>query len=165
MSSINLFSLTYFDRMIAYGVWEWNDPHHIFFWTESYYLFTFWVWRNIFHRSHHISAFFAGIVRFQTLVLLFFCFYFSAFCKFQYHCYKKMFLLTFIIRVFYFALVWRRLKSIKLKKSIFFLPNSNKFAIQTNPFMQLWLIYHKTLIKPNEKPKNFKFIDLVIFSN
>ena len=48
------------------------------------------------------------------------------------------------MRIFYFILVWKGLKSIKLKKKVFFLPISNKFAIQNKSFMQLHLIFHKT---------------------
>ena len=36
---LTLFPPTYFDLVIAYGVWEWNYPHYIFFWLE-YYLLT-----------------------------------------------------------------------------------------------------------------------------
>ena len=45
----------------------------------------------------------------------------------------------------------------KIRKIYFFLPSSNKFAIQNNPLMQLLLIFHKT----NWKSENFK-VDLVV---
>ena len=48
---------------------------------------------------------------------------------------------------FYFMLVSRGLKPIKLEKKYFFPPISNKFAIQINLPMQLCLIFHKTIIK------------------
>ena len=45
----------------------------------------------------------------------------------------------------------------KIRKIYFFLPSSNKFAIQNNPLMQLLLIFHKT----NWKSKsNWKFQSL-----
>ena len=48
----------------------------------------------------------------------------------------------------------------KIRKIYFFLPSSNKFAIQNNPLMQLLLIFHKT----NWKSENFKVLaDLAVF--
>ena len=52
--------------------------------------------------------------------------------------------------MFYFILVWRELKSIKLKY-IYFLPTSNKFVMQNNPIMQLRLIFYKTVDKKKLK--------------
>ena len=57
-------------------------------------------------------------IRLQTLVLFFLCF--SAFCEFQCLFCKKTFVLTFSMGIFYFILVWRGVKSIKLKKHAFF---------------------------------------------
>ena len=48
-------------------------------------------------------------------------------------------------------------------KNNFFLPASNKFAIQNNPLMQLGLIFRKTLIKTNRKSEKFKMLDLLAF--
>ena len=62
--------------------------------------------------------------------------------------------LAFIMGIFYFILVWRRLKSIKLKKK-FFLPTFNKFAIQNNPLTKLCLIFHRAVNK--NKLKAWKF--------
>ena len=64
--------------------------------------------------------------------------------------------------IFYFILICWGLKLVKLKKC-FFLPTSNKFAIQNNTLMQLRLIFYKTLIKTIWKSDNFKIIDLVTF--
>ena len=48
----------------------------------------------------------------------------------------------------------------KIRKIYFFLPSSNKFAIQNNPLMQLLLIFHKK----NWKSENFKvLVELVVF--
>ena len=74
---------------------------------------TFWMWNGIFYWSHHISAFSAGyltfivFVRLQTLVLFFLSS--PGFCEFQCPFCKN----TFIKGMFYFKLVWRKLKSIK----------------------------------------------------
>ena len=128
----------------------------------------FYIWS---HWVHHISAFFSRrltwvlifFVRLQTLVqfyflllllLLLFFFCFSAFCEFQCPFYKTTIILTFIVGIFHFFFFFflgggggvrqGRLKSIKLK---FFLPNSNGIAIQNHPFMQLRLIFQKTVDK------------------
>ena len=87
---LTLFTPSYFDIVIADNGWEWNYPHHTFFWTQNCYLLTwklathilsilktFWMWRGIFYWSHHISVFFAGylafilFVRLEILVLFF----------------------------------------------------------------------------------------------
>ena len=57
-------------------------------------------------------------VRLKTLVLFFICF--LAFYEFQCLLYKNTFVLTFIMGISYFVLAWRRLKTIKLKQSMFF---------------------------------------------
>ena len=127
----------------------------------------FYIWS---HWVHHISAFFSRrltwvlifFVRLQTLVqfyflllllLLLFFFCFSAFCEFQCPFYKTTIILTLniycgnILLLFFFwggGVRGGRLKSIKLK---FFLPNSNGIAIQNNAFMQLRLIFQKTVDK------------------
>ena len=55
---------------------------------------------------------------------------------------------------------WKGVKIHKIRKMFFFLPTSNKFAIQNNPLMQLLLIFHKT----NWKSENFKvLVDLTVF--
>ena len=46
----------------------------------------------------------------------------------------------------------------KIKENIFFLPTTNKLAIQSNPLIQLRLIYHKSLIKANWKYEYFKVL-------
>ena len=51
------------------------------------------------------------------------------FCEFESHFYKNPFVLTFVMVIFYFILVWVGLKSIKFFK-IFFVATSNKFAKQ-----------------------------------
>ena len=84
-------------------------------------------------------------VRLKTLVLFFLCF--SPFCEFQCPFHKNTFALTYLMGMFYFILVWWGLKSIKLKKSLFFPPIFNKFAIQNNPLIQLYLMFHKTVNK------------------
>ena len=72
---------------------------------------------------------------------------------------SERFSLNTCYEIFYFILVWRRLKSIKLEKSFFFLPTSNKFAIQYNPLMQLILIFQKT----NQNSDKFKvLVDLAV---
>ena len=82
----------------------------------------------IFYWSHHMSVFSAGnldftcFVRFQTLVL--FLLWFSAFCEFQCHFYKNTFNIYY--EIFYFILVWRGLKSIKLETCFFFYPPPTK---------------------------------------
>ena len=146
----------YFELIIAYRKWEWNYPHHIFFWIENCYLLTCsWahilsnlkyfqrsnenilMWRHISCWSDHISAFpggnlaFTFFVRFQTLVLLFLCF--SAFCEFQCHFYDNTFALTFIMGMFYFILVWWGLE---LKSFFFQIPGhipDGRFPDQTHP--------------------------------
>ena len=65
--------------------------------------------------------------------------------------------------IFYFILVWRVLESIKLN-IYFFLPTSNKFAIQNNPFMQLRLICHKIVNKKKLKAWKFQSYRLSSFS-
>ena len=60
---------------------------------------------------------------------------------------RTLFVLISIMGTFYFILVWRGLKSIKLKKVVLFLPTPNKFLIQNNPLMQLRLNFHKTANK------------------
>ena len=52
------------------------------------------------------------------------------------------------------------LKEVKIRKikNIFFLPTSNRFAIQNNPLKELHLILHKTLIKTNWKSENLNFL-------
>ena len=70
----------------------------------------------------------------QTLVLFLLCF--SAFREFQSPFYKNTFILTFIMETFYFIFVWRGLKSINFFKNAFFLPPSNKLAIENNLLMQ-----------------------------
>ena len=127
---LSLFTPSYFG--ISDHWWEWNYPHHTFFWTQNCYLLTwnlathtkyfknsqkvkrtFWMWNGIFYWSHHISAFSAGyltfivFVRLQTLVLFFLSS--PGFCEFQCPFCKN----TFIKGMFYFKLVWRKLKSIK----------------------------------------------------
>ena len=96
-------------------------------------------------------------VRLKTLVLFFLCF--SPFCEFQCPFHKNTFALTCLMGMFYFILVWWGLKSIKLKKSLFFPPIFNKFAIQNNPLIQLYLMFHKT----DWKSENFKVIVLAAF--
>ena len=65
---------------------------------------TFWIWRDTFYWSHHVSSFLAGnlaftcFCRLQTLVL--FCLCFLAFCEFQCHFYNHTYVLTFIIKYF-----------------------------------------------------------------
>ena len=73
----------YFELIIAYRKWEWNYPHHIFFWIENCYLLTCsWahilsnlkyfqrsnenilMWRHISCWSDHISAFPEGNLAF-----------------------------------------------------------------------------------------------------
>ena len=94
-----------------------------------------------------------------SCISFFFCF--SVFCEFQYHFYKNIFGLTFIMGISYFILVWRELTFIQRKKLFF--PFYLKFAIQSYPFMQLHLIFHKTLKKASWKPDNFKVKDWVAF--
>ena len=84
-------------------------------------------------------------VRLQTAVLLFLCF--SAFCELQCLFYMNAFALTFIMRIFYFIVVWCGVKINKIKKNCLFLQTSKKFAIKNNPPMKLHLIFHKTVNK------------------
>ena len=99
----------------------------------------------------HVTYLLLVFARLQILVVFFLCF--SALCEFQCHFYKNTFFcLNIYYKIFYLILVWRGLKSIKLEKCFFFLPSSNKFAIQNNPLMQLLLIFHKT----NWKSENFR---------
>ena len=64
--------------------------------------------------------------------------------------------------MFYFILAWRGLKFIEIK--CFFLPTSNKSAIQNNPLMQLLLIFHKAINKDILKVKKFQIHELSRFS-
>ena len=99
----------------------------------------------------HVTYLLLVFARLQILVVFFLCF--SALCEFQCHFYKNTFFcLNIYYKIFYLILVWRGLKSIKLEKCFFFLPTSNKFAIQNNPLMQLPLTFHK----PNWKSENFR---------
>ena len=80
----------------------------------------------IYHQFLQVTYFLLAFVRLQTFVL------------------------TYVMGIFYFILVWRGLKSVKFKKNVFFfIPTSNKIAIQNSPLMQLRIIFHKSLIKIN----------------
>ena len=105
----------------------------IFFWKLSFYFF---------------------FVKSQTLALFFLCF--SAFCKCLCLLCKNTFVSTFILGKFCFTLTWRGLKTIKLKKNMFFLSNSNKFTMTNNPHMQLPAIFHKTVNKNKQKTWKFR---------
>ena len=102
-------------------------------------------------------------------LLFFLCF--SAFCEFECPLYKNTSVLTFIIglvvhdvinllyyerwtnkrKYFYVYLLLEYLFHFGLKEviihkiKVFFLPTSNKFAIQNNPLMQWRLIFHNTV--------------------
>ena len=106
--------------------------------------------------SHHISAFSAVNLPFTC-----FCYIacFLAFCEFWCH-FLRTLCLNIYYEIFCFVLVWRGLKSIKLEK-YFFLPTSNKFAIENNPLMQLLSIFHK---KTKWKSENFSLSRLGSFS-
>ena len=90
-----------------------------------------------------------AFVRLKTLVLFFL--WFPAFCELQCLFYKNNFVLTVAMEIFYFVLAYSGLKIIKLKRCFFFLPTSDKSAMQNKPPMQLHLDFHKTVNRNNLK--------------
>ena len=123
------------------------------------------MWHDTFHWSHHISAFSAGNLAFTCFCLI--AIFSSIFSLlFGFLSVSMSFLWEHICLNVYYGNIFLNfgLVGIKMHKiKVFFLPSSNKFAIQNNPPMQLRLIFYKRLIKTNWKSENFKVIDLVVF--
>ena len=140
------FPPTYFDLVIA----DRGGGEITFFWIENCYWSTWnlahilsnkkslWIRHDIFYWGHHIPTFSAGNLAFSCFCwianFIFILLCFSAFCKFQSLFYKNIFVLTFIMGIFYFILVWRGLKNIK-SKWCFFSPTSEKSAIKNDPLI------------------------------
>ena len=100
-----------------------------------------------------------NFVRLQSLVLLFFSF-FSVFCKFQSPLYKDTLVLTFIIEIFYFTLVWSGLKSLKLKRCfITYLQQTSNAKWSTHAIA---LDFSQRVNKSNWKSENLKVTGLVV---
>ena len=133
LSSINTITLDVFWPCNSWQGWEWNCPHHTSFSTKNCYLLnwnlahmlsnlkTFWIWCDTFYWSHHILGFSARKVSFTIFSSIFSLL--LAFTEFQFPFYRKTFDLIFTMRIFYFVLLWRVLKYIKLK-NIFFYPSA-----------------------------------------
>ena len=156
---LTLFSKTYFDFVIAYGVMK--LPQYTFFWVENCYGLDW----NLAHIISNLNTFkkktknktktkklfeygltlllttsyisiFCHKLNFYLLLwdckLLFFSF-FSEFSEFQCLFYKNTFFMTFIMEKVYSILAWRWLKTIELKKSF--------FSTHFNSLIQLCLIF------------------------
>ena len=78
------------------------------------------------------------LVRLKTLDLFFLCF--LAFCEFQCLFYKNTFVSTFFMGMFYFILIWKGLKTIRLKMILMF-----PATLKNNTPMQLRFIFHKAV--------------------
>ena len=136
---LTLFPPTYFDLVIAGGVCECNYSHHISFLVENCYLmiwnladiltfnktvlnmtWNFFTEVIICQYLLEVTLLLLVFVTMETLIKIFLCF--SAFWEFQYHFCKNTFVLTFVMGIFYFILVWRLLKSIKFLKNVFSYP-------------------------------------------
>ena len=102
--------------------------------------------------SENFLLLFVGL---HSLALFFLCF--SAFCKLQCLCYKNTFVLTFIMRIFYFILAWRW-KTVKLKKIHFFLTTSDKSTAKTWPTHTIRLNFSQNIApRSKHKRKVWKF--------
>ena len=140
------FPPTYFDLVIADRGWGWNylflDRELLLIDLKLAHILSnkksLWIRHDIFYWGHHIPTFSAGNLAFTCFCwianFIFILLCFSAFCKFQSLFYKNIFVLTFIMGILYFILVWRGLKNIKLKRC-FFSPTSEKSAIKNDPLI------------------------------
>ena len=134
---LTLFSLTYFDLVIAHVVRKLTLTHYFFrleicYWLETWHtsdLKAFRKAKNILNTTWYLFLtpsyvsifcrklkFYLLFVRLHTLALFFL--YFSAFYEFQCLFYKNIFVLTFIMGIFYLTLTWRR-ENRKTKKQCF----------------------------------------------